>query len=267
MSWRVVLFTGCLAAVSAQGLMAEAPSCNLSAGQWVQEQNRKCPVRIQQWFEILDKEELFDKKLPIGASVKAEEFIDGAKDIDREPLPGPPTGYQEGTLGKIRIGKNECCLVSCVKPGKYPERRSVLYLRRGLQWNKLLQNEGTVDDVEGIEFIRISPRHDPLVVLTNFGGGSGIGRTLYFIGENGRIRRLLNLGNWNEGGYILRDFDGDGVCELVLRSRIWHPASLKARLSKAGDYDLVNPILYKDSIYRWRIDHFEVLGTRFWIDE
>ena len=266
MSWRPLILIGCLAAIGAQGLYAAEPTGKKAAIQWVQKENRKCPKRIRQWFEVLDKEALFEKELPSSALVKAEDLADGVKYMGREQLPSPPIGYQVGHLGLIRLGENDCCLASYTKHEKFPEGRSVLYLWQGHQWCKLLQNDGTVDDLEGIEFIRISPRHDPLVVVIDFGGGSGIGRTLYSIGVNGRVRRLLNIGTWNEGGYNLRDFDGDGVFELVHRSRIWHPASLTARLPHGAAADPVDPILYKDTIYRWKVDHFEVLGVRYWMD-
>lgn len=267
MYWGAHFLIGCLAATNALGLVAEEPRGNKAASQWVQEENSKCPSRIRQWFETVDKDELFESEQPVSATVKAENLVDEVKYFGREQLPNPPKGYRVGHLGLIRLGEKDCCLVSYLRQGKFPERLSVLYHWQTRQWVELLRNEGTIDDVEGIEFIRISPRHDPLVLATNFGGGSGIGRTLYSVGNKGRARRLLNLGNWNEGGYNLRDFDGDGILELVHRTRIWHPASLKARLSKGAGYDLVNPILYKDTIYGWKVDHFKVLGVRYWIDE
>lgn len=250
--------------VAAQGPLAPEPWANQAALGWIRQENRKCPRRIRQWFAILDREQLFEKDLPGLAVVKPEELDAGARPFGREQLPSPPQGYQVEHLGAIRLGENQCCLASYLKPGEFPEKRSVLYLWRGHQWDKLLQNEGTVDDVEGIEFIRISPRHDLLVVVTEFGGGSGIGRVLYSIDGKGRARHLLDIGNWNEGGYNLRDFDGDGVLKLVHRSRISHPASLEARLSRSEEYDQVTPILYQDAIYGWRKDRFAALGVRYW---
>ena len=44
-------------------------------------------------------------------------------------------------------------------------------------------------------------------------------------------------------------------------------ASLKARLSKGGDYDLVTPILYRDTIYQWSGNRFLAVGSRYWIEE
>lgn len=266
MSWRALLLIGCLAAIATQGLLAEEPSGDKATSQWVQQENHKCPSRIRKWFEILDKEELFEKELPIPANVKTESIVDEVKYFSRDQLPSPPSGYQVGHLGLIHLGGMDCCLASYIKQNEFTERLSAIYQRQRHHWVKLLQNEGTLDDVEGIEFIRISPGHDPLVVVTNFGGGSGIGRTLYSIGKNGRVQRLLNIGNWNEGGYNLHDFDNDGVFELVHRSRIFHPASLIARLPKGEDYDPATPILYKDTIYRWKLDRFEVLGIRYWIE-
>lgn len=266
MWWRVLVCVCYLMAPTAQGLWAEEQRGSAAANQWVQEENRKCPRQVRQWFEIVDKENLFDKEAPASAMVKAEDIEDGTKWFGREQLPSPPNGYQVEHLRRMRLGGNECCLASYTKEGKYPRGLSTIYLWQGHQWSKVLQNEGTIDNLEGIEFIRINLRHDPLVVVTNFGGGSGIGRTLYSVSRNGRVRRLLNIGNWNEGGYSLWDFDGDGVFELVHRTRVFHPASLKARLSKGGDYDLVDPILYKDTIYRWKGNRFEAPGSRYWID-
>lgn len=267
MRWRALACVCYLVAVGIQGLRAEEPRRNRAAKQWVQAENRKCPKQVRQWFEIADKENLFDEEPPASAMVKVEGIEDGVNWYGREPLPSPPSGYQVEHLRRIRLAENECCLASYMKEGKYPLGLSTIYLWQGHQWSKLLQNEGTIDNIEGIEFIRISPDYDPLVVVTNFGGGSGIGRTLYSVSRKGRVRRLLNIGNWNEGGYSLWDFDGDGVFELVHRTRVFHPASLKARLSKGGDYDLVTPILYKDTIYRWKGNRFEASGSRYWVDE
>lgn len=264
--WLFIACACCFMGGITQGLWAGELGGNRAARQWVREENRKCPKMIRQWLDVADKEGLYEKERPVSATVMAEKVLDGSKYFGREQLPSPPDGYQVEHLSLICLGGNNCCLATYMKPGKYPERVAALYLWQGHQWSKLLQNEGTMDDLEGIEFLRISPGYDPLVVVTNFGGGSGIGRILYSVSGKGQVRRLLNIGNWNEGGYNLHDFDGDGVLELVHRTRVWHPTSLKARLSKGEDYDLVDPILYKDTIYRWRKDHFEVAGYRYWID-
>ena len=116
---------------------------------------------------------------------------------------------------------------------------------------------------DGIRLLKLGNKLPIFIDMRDSCGGSGFDGKLFLLNPDFSIRQVLSCPIWNSGNVDYIDLDHDGVMEVYYSTRINHPKSLDMLLEKCQDFALPNPILFSETLYKWDVDNFKILGVRY----
>lgn len=231
--------------------------------QWLEARNARLSEQQRHWFAELTRNKLLEADIP-AALIWPQQGIPVAEVLAERGWIGAPlqARWQDGAplqaAARLQVeGRQLLWLHYADEAAQLYHDQLLLEVRQ--QRTVLMQSEGSP---EGIRILSLGKDVPALVKVVDYFGGSGTGCRLYRLSGN-RLKPVLDMDVWGVAGWNFADLDGDGVFEVVHGTRITHPSDLQRALSLLPEGDDGSPFIYRDRIYRWNDNRFQVLSERY----